>query len=658
MKTVLRTWLVLAILGTGVGAAAAFPDSPRTVLVAASNASAADKAVAQYVCTGTNDEAVINQAIASLTKGGTVQLSDGDFYIDAFPNEGNSAIYFGYNNGVARAVTLRGGTQNKSYNTRLGTGIHVTERAVQSMTPGTVYRAIYGAAKTPPAPGDFFTMTYVNNVVFEQFYLLFHDASKSWHGIDGGHFGNMRITLVGVYTERYFQDRFLHVRPSNPVPGSVGIMSVNGSNDEMSDVGYEKVNVGGMHTGFFFQGVDHLVLTACSAARCCYGYHFKGYAAKTLTLLNCCDEGNTHLPYFEGIGHLTAIDFNIERFNAAFIPLSTDENENALTAEAFEKDKGGWHGFISYTMQGEAFGLKKLWNDGSGVNFRTINLDHDLRSRPAHPEPGETYYDAPTRRTLTWDVATQMWVDALGRPADEPAEPVVLAYWPFGESKLRDVSGNGHTLEGGADLSGDAAVLGGTAATVLSTVDTLDLSPYSVVTVEFFAKVTNTPHRVYFLEHTESMNANIGGFHINLNERDAGEYRIGALMKTTSAELGIACVDTAEGPLQDGKWHHVAVVLKCNKTTSYRAADPADWCISVWVDGTVVQRSGHRMDTLANTNPSCTFRNAKLYLGSRANSEGFLTGEIDDVRITAGSLAPNDFLKKRTALPGTTAILR
>ena len=213
-------------------------------------------------------------------------------------------------------------------------------------------------------------------------------------------------------------------------------------------------------------------------------------------------------------------------------------------------------------------------------------------------------------------------------------------------------------LEGGADLSGDAAVFGGTAATVLSTVDTLDLSPYSVVTVEFFAKVTNTPHRVYFLEHTESMNANIGGFHINLNERDAGEYRIGALMKTTSAELGIACVDTAEGPLQDGKWHHVAVVLKCNKTTSYRAADPADWCISVWVDGAVVQRSGHRMDTLANTNPSCTFRNAKLYLGSRANSEGFLTGEIDDVRITAGSLAPNDFLKKRTALPGTTAILR
>ena len=448
------TIATLALLGSAV-CAAAFPDSPRTVLVAASNASDVDKSVAQFVCTGTNDEAVINQAIASLTKGGTVQLSDGDFYIDAFPNEGNSAIYFGYNNGVARAVTLRGGTQNKSYNTRLGTGLHVTEKAVKAMKPGVAYRAIYGASKTPPAPGVFFTMTHVNNVVFEQFYLLFHDASKSWRGIDGTNFGNMRITLVGVYTERYFQDRFLHVRPASPVPGSIGILSVPGSNDEMSDVGYEKVNVGGMHTGFYFQQVDHLVLTACSAARCCYGYHLTGHAPKTMTMINCCDEGNAHLPLFEGVGHLTAIDFNIERFNAAFIPLSTDASVNASPAEAFEKNKGGWRGFISYTMQGKAFGLKNFWHDGSGVNFQTVNLDHDRRKRSAHPDPGETYFDAKTRRLILWDVATKTWVDALGRPADEtvvdglsrearePAtsavgengEPLWMKWWDMGELK-------------------------------------------------------------------------------------------------------------------------------------------------------------------------------------------------------------------------------
>ena len=351
------------------------PGSPATTRVAAANSSPADKSAADFVCTGTNDEAVLTRAIETLTRGGTLKLADGDYYIDAFPYEGNTAVFFGYNNGVARAINVMGGTENKSYNTRLGVGIHVTEAAMAAMGTNGAYRVFCGTKKKPKAPGAFFTYTFVNNVNFRDIYILFHDASKPVRGIDG-------------------------------------VVSCRSSNDEASRIGYDFVNVGGLYTGFLFQGADHLVLKACVAARCCYGYRAIGKAWKTMTWINCCDEGNTHLPLFGGSGHLTAIDFNLERFNAAYIPESPDGGGTA----AREVKPGSWRGYISYTMQGNAFNLKRFWAEGSGIEFRTVNLNHSMTSRPEYPEYLETYFDKKTNKTLTWN--GKIWVDTMGNPAD------------------------------------------------------------------------------------------------------------------------------------------------------------------------------------------------------------------------------------------------
>ena len=415
-----RRMLAISLLASAFAYSAADdvlsrPGSPATVRVAAANSSEAEKAAADFTCTGTNDEAVLNKAIETLVRGGTLKLADGDYYIDAFPHEGNTAVFFGYNEGRARMINVVGGTENKSYNTRFGVGIHVTKKAMDAMDPGQgPYRVFCGTERKPEAPGVFFKYTFVNNVNFSDFYLLFHDASKPLRGIDGSAFGNMQLDMVGVYTEQYFHDRFLHVKPAKPARGSVGIVSCRGSNDEASRIGYNFVNVGGMHTGFVFQGVDHLVLKACTAARCCYGYRTYGNRAfKTMTWINCCDEGNTHLPYFGSDGgHLTAIDFNIERFNADYIPESPEGPGSA----AKEAKPGAWHGYISYTMQGNAFNLKRFWEKGSGINFRTENLDHSRTARPEYPEYLETYFDKKTKKTLTWDGA--MWVDAMGNRAN------------------------------------------------------------------------------------------------------------------------------------------------------------------------------------------------------------------------------------------------
>ena len=56
-------------------------EPPTEVVVAASNSRSFEKKSADFLCTGTNDEAVINAAIARLKFGGTVRLADGDYFL-------------------------------------------------------------------------------------------------------------------------------------------------------------------------------------------------------------------------------------------------------------------------------------------------------------------------------------------------------------------------------------------------------------------------------------------------------------------------------------------------------------------------------------------------------------------------------------------------
>jgi len=378
------------------------------IKIAAVNASAQDKEQADVVCSGEHDEQIINEQIERLTTGGTIQFFDGDYYLDSFASEGNTAIFFGYNDGRARVINIVGCTENKAYNTHYGTCFHVTKTAIDSCCQEDTYRVFSGTRRRPDAPGDFFTMTYVNNVNFENFYLYLYDASKPVIGIDCSRFGASEIHQVGVFTERFFEDRFLHEKPATPCVGCIGIRTCNSSSDEMARMGIDTTDIGGLYIGYDFIGADHMILRNCFAARCCYGFSFD-VSHKTITLLNCADEGNTHLPLFKGHGQITMIDFNIERFNAAYIP---DDPMGQSTPYAQETDPGSWHGFISYTLQGNTFGVTHFWENGHGRNFTTVNLYHDRTSRPKYPEYLENYFDTETNKLITWN--GQHWVDAMG----------------------------------------------------------------------------------------------------------------------------------------------------------------------------------------------------------------------------------------------------
>ena len=363
-----------------------------TIRLAAVNSSAPDCAAADFQCTGENDERVFNKAISQLPLGGRIVLSDGDYYFDACDGEGGSAVFLGYNGGRARVITIAGVTDSKAYNTRYGAGIHVTEKAMRAMSTNGVYRVFYGSPKRPPRgdfgpyPGDFYTYTHVNNLRLENLQILFANATKPLRGVDGSNFGSLYMRKVYIYQESYFRDRFMHIgRPDIPIAGTVGVWSVPGANDEAAEIRYDHVQVGGLHTGFVFNGVDHLIMEVCGASRCVRGYDFRK-GAKTLTIVNCADEGNTYLPIFRGNGgHVTMIDFNIERFNEKFIPV--DPEGGSGEHRAVEERPGAWHGEITYTLQGNAFGIQttpkgssaNFWEPGSGRNFRTVNQDVPLK---------------------------------------------------------------------------------------------------------------------------------------------------------------------------------------------------------------------------------------------------------------------------------------
>lgn len=382
------------------------------ITVAAADSSAADRARADWLCTGKNDEQILNAALEQLTTGGTLQLLDGNYFIEEFARENNSAVCAGFNNGKARVINIIGDTENKSYNTAFGVVLHVPEKTVKAMDENQSYRVFYGCSAKPEMAPDWFTYTHVNNVNFENFYIKFFDASRKIIGIDCSNFGSSMLKQLGIYTENYFRDRFLHLKPASPVPGCIGVITNPSSNDEMSRIGMDTVCAGGVHTAFYINETDKLIMRSCTAARCCYGYVFKG-GLKTLTLLNCSDEGNTHLPLFTvkpgRPGHMSNIDFNIERFNADFIP---EDPEGNCEPHAVEEFPDSWFGMISYTMQGEAYGLKRFWKDGHGRNVKTINQNHHRCQKPEFPEFLETYFDLQTNRQLTWN--GRIWVDANG----------------------------------------------------------------------------------------------------------------------------------------------------------------------------------------------------------------------------------------------------
>lgn len=383
------------------------PMKDTIVRVAAANSSDLDKARADYVGTGINDEAMINAAIEDLVFGGTLQLLDGDYYLDSFSSHNNSAIFF-RNNGYARTINFVGTTENKSNLSDYGVTMHVTQKAFDSMVSGTNYNVIIGDERVITI-GQWWG--FATNVNFNNFYLKFYTSQKPLVGINGQYFGSSFMKQFGVYSESYFMDRFDRHKPVTPSINSIGVISVNDANDEMALIGLDTVNVGGLGTGIIIARAEHVVMKNCTVARCVFGYKFYGDAQKPLTLINNADEGNRHLPRFRGSGLITAIDYSIERFDDTVIP---DDPTGDTNPYAVEELPNGWKGTFDYNIQGSAIGLHNLWSPESGKNIltRKIAAPKSGTTNPSNPDYLQEFYRTDLNKKVIYN--GDNWRDANG----------------------------------------------------------------------------------------------------------------------------------------------------------------------------------------------------------------------------------------------------
>lgn len=401
------------------------------ILVASSEASDSIKSSADYVCTGTNDELVIQQAInyIATSYGGKLRFSEGRFYIDSFPNTDTAGDYVALlvpQKSYKYSIEFIGAMMPYGVNNdpQRGSQIRVSDACYESLSSSSKYTVIRGGYVASPEYQNSNLHMTVRNLSIQ----------LPWN--------QKKITCLDFfYTNRVFVDKvYLHgyrsgydghtVDLNNPpavaVEGCVGLKSVSGANSGVL-IDYRNIASAGFYEGFKLGG-EHVIGINLSAIRCVYGYTFGNYTyggnmVHPMTFINCCDEQNVNLPYFVKNGNtstnrkqaITFIDFNMERYASA-------TPGGALGDLAKEATPGAFYGTINYTLGQWAENRVDMpfWESGHGHNFVSRNDAQALAGTSAvrrtyAPNYMQAFYDTTVNKML-WCInpANKTWIDAQG----------------------------------------------------------------------------------------------------------------------------------------------------------------------------------------------------------------------------------------------------
>lgn len=399
--------------------------SQKKPVVSVASCEATDEEIqnADYVCSGSHDEVTIQNAINSLVGvGGTIKLSSGTFYIDAFPNHDDGGYAAMLIPQGCFGVTIEGTLNGYSYEDGTGTLIRVTATCYEALTTSDTYTIIRGG--------------YVNATLRSTLFLAVKSIrivlplnQKPICCIDFFYSNQAFCEFVSCigWTEGY---NGTHVTLTTPPPVAVanciGVRMTGGSNYGVIN-DYRNVLATGFYEGFKVGG-EHVIGLNLSSIFNVYGYTFGNYtytyaAVHPITLINCCDERNVNLPLFARCTDKQAvslIDFNIERI-AAYTP------GGVLGDFAKESIPGQFCGNVSYTIQtshGENVGASvdvPFWSaDGSGVRFNSKNEAHGYICTSAEraeyaPNFGQRIWDTTAgKEVICINPATDEWRDCVG----------------------------------------------------------------------------------------------------------------------------------------------------------------------------------------------------------------------------------------------------
>lgn len=334
-----------------------------------------------YVCTGTNDEKVIQKAVNEVARlgCGRVLLAPGIYYIDGFYSAGDgdisSAICMPSDYNKITIICEQGDPRLIVDNNYINASkqcavLRITSAAYESVdTVVSVIRSY-----------KYDTTTRKSALNIENIAISLPNNQKPIICIDGKNATHMMLDNVkmcaisgGEYTR--------------PVENCIGVRGMQGSNAGTCDR-WDNLSAYGFREGFAVSG-EHLVCTNLLGRKCFYGYTFNNYTnglgawLHPITMINCADELNENMPLFGHNGEsgqtdslggrqaISMIDFNIEWISSNW------QSDSGIRAT--EIMPGEWYGNINYTIQPSYGGNTKnavnipFWASGSGVNVKTIN---------------------------------------------------------------------------------------------------------------------------------------------------------------------------------------------------------------------------------------------------------------------------------------------
>jgi hypothetical protein len=358
------------------------PDSIK--YIAADNSSTADKAAADIVCDGTNDEATINTAYASCK---SLYFYAGDYYIDSMTQQANDSrgannYYYGigipgYVTGGSTAVYeyymigVQGTTSQGGIYDITGVRFHVTAAALASVPGGKVACGVY-------------SKPIGCRVIVKNFSVLFaNNQRNNCHGVDMFNSGELITDNIMCFASEAYSWATATDYPV-AVGGAVDADNIGfvdlDAFAETSQVTFVKAI--GWSIGINFNA-DHLVAKSC----CCWentrDYRFGGFGVYVcnfpMVLIGCWSGWCKYGPLFTAdvqnqYCSITWTGAHFENYAGGYYT-NFDFVEGASEAVA-----GGTFGKIEYSLYSAV--QTDFWKSGYGSSFTT--------SYPSKIQSGET----------------------------------------------------------------------------------------------------------------------------------------------------------------------------------------------------------------------------------------------------------------------------
>lgn len=387
-----------------------------------------DNEHAHFVCDGKNDEQELSEAISLLGWNGKIQLSSGTFNIDSFINR----------NGIYGVMII---PEKKSINNYSDITIVGVSKNINKYGAGTKLYIRSSCFDNIPASEEVSIIGTIKQIAFgtlrvKNLRIDVEDNQHKYVIINGQYFGALVVDSCRLSGgENAYSDII-------PKEGSVGIRGCIGDTNG-SDYILKNTFAIALYEGFQLGG-EHLVCYELGTRFCYYGYTFGHYdygsllndggvtLTKPITLINCADEGSRCLPRFFKCGiykeenHIARQVVHFIDFN--FVTIS------ATTTAAKEDIPGQFCGKVVYNAAGIGNTSVnenppliytnrtdiKFWEEGSGINFETVNLAHKQscsteERRKYYGNLMQKLYDTTLQKLLICvDTSTQKWVDVNG----------------------------------------------------------------------------------------------------------------------------------------------------------------------------------------------------------------------------------------------------